>query len=65
MAVEFEATDCEGKTWFEVRAYPSSGSISVSSATSRTEARRGERLTTSKLVVDLAGIARLNNILPP
>ncbi|MDQ6622755.1 MAG: response regulator [Verrucomicrobiota bacterium] len=65
--VEFEASDSEGKRWFEVNAYPSNG-VSVFFR-DVTERKRGEdeRLTTSKLesLGTLAGgIAHdLNNIL--
>ena len=68
VAVEFEATDSEGKTWFEVQAYPSNGGVSVFFR-DITERKRTEeeRLTTSKLesLGTLAGgIAHdLNNIL--
>ena len=66
--VEFEASDINGKMWFEVLAYPSNGGISVFFR-DVTERKRidDERLTTSKLesLGTLAGgIAHdLNNIL--
>jgi len=49
-AVEFEATDVNGKTWFEVHSYPSGGGMSVffRDITVRKCAEE-ERLTTSKL----------------
>ncbi|HEY3663636.1 MAG TPA: response regulator [Chthoniobacterales bacterium] len=67
-AIEFEALDPKGKTWFEVHSYPSGGGISVFFR-DITERKRmaDERLTTSKLesLGTLAGgIAHdLNNIL--
>ena len=68
VAVEFEATDGEGKTWFEVRAYPSNDGVSVFFRDiSERKRAEDERLTTSKLesLGTLAGgIAHdLNNIL--
>src|SRR5450432_4117236 len=68
MSVEFEATDAQGKKWFDVNAYPSNGGMSVFFR-DITERKRidEERLTTSKLesLGTLAGgIAHdLNNIL--
>ena len=68
IAIEFEALDPQGKTWFEVHSYPSGGGISVFFR-DITERKRmaDERLTTSKLesLGTLAGgIAHdLNNIL--
>ena len=68
IAIEFEALDVKGRTWFEVHSYPSGGGISVFFR-DITERKRAadERLTTSKLesLGTLAGgIAHdLNNIL--
>ncbi len=68
IAIEFEALDIKGKTWFEVHSYPSGGGVSVffRDVTERKRAE-DERLTTSKLesLGTLAGgIAHdLNNIL--
>lgn len=66
--IEFEASDATGKTWFEMRVYPSAGGVSAFFR-EITERKRieEERLTTSKLesLGTLAGgIAHdLNNIL--
>jgi len=68
VAVEFEVSDRNGKTWFELLAYPSGGGVSVflRDVTDRKHGEQ-ERLTTSKLesLGTLAGgIAHdLNNIL--
>ena len=68
VAIEFEALDAKGKSWFEVHCYPSGGGVSVffREITERKRAE-DERLTTSKLesLGTLAGgIAHdLNNIL--
>ncbi|HWX15850.1 MAG TPA: response regulator [Chthoniobacterales bacterium] len=68
MPVEFEASDPAGKVWFEMRAYPSGGGVSVffRDVSERKRAEE-ERLTTDKLesLGTLAGgIAHdLNNIL--
>ncbi|CAN5618570.1 hypothetical protein BH18VER1_BH18VER1_12800 [soil metagenome] len=68
VAVEFEASDAEAKSWFDVHAYPSGDGVSVffRDITERKHSE-DERLTTSKLesLGTLAGgIAHdLNNIL--
>ena len=67
-SIDFQASDAAGKVWFEMRAYPSNGGVSVFFR-DVTERKRidEERLTTSKLesLGTLAGgIAHdLNNIL--
>ena len=68
VAIEFEASDANGKLWYEVHAYPSNGGVSVFFRDiSERKKIESERLTTSKLesLGTLAGgIAHdLNNIL--
>ena len=68
VAIEFEASDSSGKTWYDVHAYQSNGGVSVFFRDiSERKKLETERLTTSKLesLGTLAGgIAHdLNNIL--
>ena len=50
VAIEFEASDSSGKTWYNVHAYPSNGGVSVFFRDiSERKKSETERLTTSKL----------------